>query len=354
MNHNHQHDRAYKNVILHVVYHDDQTIENDISVLELNGRINGMYLRNFERLMLTKASIPCVSTISKIQDFVWFAWKERLAVERMERKTNEIDIFLQKNNGDWPETFYQFIARSLGMKHNALPMEWLAKSLPLQVLMKHRNSLFQLEALFLGQAGFLENNTIDTMNEYIKQLQTEYLFLSKKFKLTPLDQSVFKTGGVRPPNQPTIRIAQLAQIVFQSQGLFRFVVEAEEPKRIMDIFAVELHDFWTNRYALMRTSKRSIKKIGKTTIQSILINSVVPFLFHYGKCIGNARLTERAFELLSTMKAETNSIIDLWRTIGEEPKSAFDSQSLIELKNEYCNKKKCLSCAVGHELLRQE
>jgi hypothetical protein len=357
--HNHQHDGAYDNVILHVVFENDAS-ENDnskTSTLELKSRISENILKTYDALMLNQNKIPCSGSISIVDDFTFSNWLDRLLIERLEQKTKSIEMMLQQNQNNWEETFYVHLARNFGFKINSLPFEMLARSLPLQHLAKHKSELFQIDALLFGQAGLLQS---DFNDEYPQRLRKEYDFLKTKFRLQNMDAHLWKFMRLRPVNFPTIRIAQFGQLIFNSSHLFSKLLELKNVKQAYDLFDVEASDYWKTHYMFDKEtgtengeSENSEKHLGKNSIENILINTVVPFLFYYGKKKGIPKIQNRALEFLENINAEKNNITDKWSQLKVKCDNSYQSQALIQLYNFYCSEKKCLFCAVGNKILKQ-
>lgn len=352
--HNHQDDKAYDNVVLHVVYNNDKDIldkeGNVIPTLELKGLINQNLITKHHNLVCQPNSdIPCGEQIKTVDEFTINSWINRLAIERLERKAEEIKTTLEQNKNNWEETFYQYLFKYFGLKVNALPFELLAKNTSLKIIEKHHN-LFSIEALLFGQAGYLEGNTTD---EYFQKLKKEYSFLKSKFNLTPLEISVWKFLRLRPSNFPTLRIAQLSNLLNKEARLFSKIIETSSIKEIQGIFQVEASEYWNSHYQFGKLVEiDSEKKIGISTINSIIINVIVPFTFVYGKEHQKEELVDKALNLLENIKPESNIIIKKWNELGVKSSNAMDTQSLIELKNNYCYQKKCLNCSIGNKILQ--
>jgi hypothetical protein len=345
--HKHDIDHNYKNVILHVVYeHDDEN--NPIPTLELQTRISHSLMKRYEMLMSSKAFIPCEKMIDTVSAITVSAWKDRLIAERLTRKNEIIFTYLQENNHHWEKSFWWLLAKNVGSKVNGESFENIAKSISLNILAKHKNSIHQMEALLLGQAGLL--NEIFT-EAYPVMLQKEYHFLKTKYKLQPPKTSVYFLR-MRPENFPTIRLAQLAALIHHSVHLFSKIVEEPDVNKIKNWFVVEPNDFWNNHYTFSGASAYKLKRIGASMIENILINTVIPTLFAYGNFHQNQLLKDRALNWLTQIKSEKNNITKGFETIGFENKNAFDSQSLIECKTQYCSLKNCLKCAIGNSLIR--
>ncbi len=349
--HGHQHNDAYKNVILHVVYEEDTPIgEPKIPCLELKKLIPQGIYKKYWALLHNETWIPCQHQFFTVSALTKTMWLDRLLVERLEKKTEAIAVALARNKNDWEETFYQFVTRNFGVSVNTEPMEWLARSLPHLTLAKHKNNLFQLEALIFGQSGLIEK---DFKDEYPIILKKEHAFLSHKHKLKPINGIAWKFSRMRPASFPTIRLAQLADLVHQSSHLFSKVLEMETITDIENLFSVKTSSYWTNHYVFDTPSVTTKKTMGRDTIDLIIINTIVPFLFYYGKTRQEERFKDRAFQFLEDLKAENNNITEGWQNLGETPKSAFQTQALIHLKKEYCDKKRCVDCAIGNSILTQ-
>jgi hypothetical protein len=355
MKHKHQNDKAYDNVILHVVYNNDKQIldknGNAIPTLELKSLISPELINNHNNLVYNSGSgIPCGEQIKTVDEFTIQSWINRLAIERLERKAAEIEETLKLNKNNWEETFYQYLFKYFGLKVNALPFELLAKNTPLKIIEKHHD-LLSIEALLFGQGGYLDE---DVEDEYFQKLKKEYHFLKSKFGLTPLDNSVWKMLRMRPGNFPTLRISQLANLLSGEARLFSKIIETESVKEIQDIFKVEASEYWNCHYQfgkLVEEDKK--KKIGINTINSIIINVIVPFTFVYGKQNQKEEMVDKSLKLLESVKAESNSIINKWNELGVKISNAMQTQSLLELNNNYCSQKKCLNCSIGNKILQQ-
>lgn len=350
--HNHQHDKAYDNVILHVVEKADEAItrtngkEIPTFVLQYPEHLS----KNYRHLLDAQTWIPCADRFHRIDPIVLQLGFNRLMIERLENKTEEIISRLEQNNNDWNETFYQMLARMFGFKVNAVPFELLAKSLPAGILAKHRNNLFQLEALLFGNAGLLNKQLLG--DDYFLQLREEYSFLYKKYRLKPIEEHLWKFLRLRPVNFPTVRIAQLAALIQGKEALFSKILESKNMEQIRALFQVKASDYWDTHYNFNKTSKRkAVKELGDASAQILIINVVVPFLFVYGEKQNQQHLKNRALDLLEQLPAERNSIVKKWSDLGIKARSAFESQSLLQLKNRYCDQKKCLNCQIGVKLV---
>lgn len=352
--HNHQNDKAYDNVVLHVVYNNDKDIldkeGNAIPTLELKDLIDKNLIAKHNNLICQSDSdIPCGMQIKDIDSFTINSWLDRLAIERLERKSSEIQASLHQNKNDWEETFYQYLFKYFGLKVNALPFELLAQNTPLKIIEKH-HTIFSIEALLFGQGGYLENDVVD---EYHNKLKKEYQFLKAKFDLTPLEFSTWKMLRLRPSNFPTIRISQLANLLSKDTRLFAKIIAADSVKELQNLFNVKASIYWDTHYQFGEAVENDTeKKLGEATINSIIINVIVPFTFVYGKAKQSEAIVEKSLKLLESIKAENNVIVKNWKALGVKSNNAMQTQSLIELKNNYCSKKKCLICSIGNKILQ--
>jgi hypothetical protein len=351
--HHHHTDEAYGNVILHVVKNNDQLIfrsnGDPIPTVILN--YPPQLEENYQQLMAARSKIPCESKFHLIDPFLIRIGFNRLMVERFADKTAEIEAGLVYNNNDWEETFYQFLAKNFGFKINSLPFELLAKALPLKFIRKHRTQLNQVEAMLFGQSGLLHEELLG--DDYFIELRNEYGFLYKKYHLKPIEGHLWKFLRLRPVNFPTIRIAQLAGLMCRQDELFSIIMEAESPDILYALFDVRASEYWNTHYRFNYRSRQKVKSLGKEAIQNIIINTVAPFLFVYGERNGKQHMKDKALDWLDKLPPEDNSIIRQWNSLGVEPRSAFETQSLIHLQNRYCQQHNCLRCHIGYQVIRQ-
>ena len=351
--HGHHADKAYDNVVLHVVYEDDKPIMRAdgilIPTLVLKGLISPKIINGYEDLISNSHWIPCEKLLPQIDPFITSSWLDRLTAERLEQKTTPIAALLKDTKNDWQEAFYRMLARYFGLKVNAEPFEALAQSLPQIIIAKHKNNLLQIEALLFGQAGLLESTFKD---DYPNQLKKEYTFLRHKHNLTPISAAQWKFLRLRPANFPTVRLAQLADLLLRSSGLFSKVIEAENYKQLRDFFNAGVSEYWVTHYRFDTESKKRDKHLGNAAIDLLLINTVIPFIFTYGKMKDLPDLQDRALAYLEEIKPEKNNIITRWEDLDIKAKSAYQTQALLQLKNNYCTPKQCLACGIGNSILK--
>lgn len=352
--HQHQFDEAYDSVILHVVYANDKDISrsngSSIPVLELQNKFDEGYVQNYHDLIRSSHNFPCEKQIHLIDPLIIYALLDRLGIERLVKKSTEILLTLKTLKGNWNETFYRLIAKSLGMKQNSTPMELLTSSLPHTILDRHQDNSVQIEALLFGQAGFL-NQSFN--HSYPIALKKEYQFLKHKYKLTPISISLWKFMRMRPQNFPTLRLAQLSALLSRSSKLFSSLIAATEFSSLKAYFTqLTVHPFWNNHFHFNKTATNVNPQLGDATIHHIIVNTISPILFAYGQYINQERYKERATTILEWLSPETNSIVKRYENAGVRISSALHSQGLIRLKKECCDKKQCLICPIGLKLLR--
>lgn len=348
-NHKHDDDNNYKNIILHVVWKDDVELDKSFPVLELQSRVSKVLLEKYNGLMQSATAIPCEKQIGIVDDFIWTTWKQRLLIERLIEKSKPVAEHLANTNNHWEEAFWRMLAKNFGIKVNAEAFEKIAISISGNILAKHKNQIQQLEALLLGQANELQR---DFKDDYCIMLQKEYSFLQKKYSLKPIDIPLHYLR-MRPSNFPTVRLAQLAMLIHNSSHLFSKIIESSSLKEIKKLLDVTANDYWHYHYLPDEPSSFKKKNLGKQMMENILINTVVPVLFAYGQYCNENKYKERAIAWLEEIAAEKNNITRMFATAGVAISSAFDSQSLIQLKNNYCNHKRCLECAVGNNILKR-
>ena len=348
VDHQHSGDKNYNNIILHVVWKNDRELNLPFPVLELQGRVSKILMLRYNELLKAGAFIPCEKNIRKAEELTWTSWKERLLVERLQEKSALVLQYLAESTNHWEEVFWWLLARNFGMKVNSDAFEKIARNLPVNILAKHKTQVQQLEALLLGQAGILTGNFTDT---YVILLQKEYSFLQKKYKLTPGNIAVQQLR-MRPSNFPAVRLAQLAMLVHNSSHLFSKIIAVENVKELKQLLDITANDFWHYHYVVGESSDYKEKKLGTQMAENIIINTIIPVLFAYAQHTRENKYKDKALQWLEQITAEKNTITKGYLALGVNVKTAFDSQALIQLKNMYCNQKRCLECAVGNQILK--
>jgi hypothetical protein len=351
--HHHPADKAYDNIILHVVLEENEKVfrknKEAIPTIELKHLISKALFDRYQRMMNNRQWIPCENQISNAGTFVVESWLQRMMIERLETRCESIMQTLKINKNNWEETFYQHLARNFGFNLNAVPFEMLAKSLPQKHLTKHNDNLFQIEALLFGQAGFLEK---DHKDDYPQQLKKEYLFLKQKYSLHPIEAHLWKFLRLRPSGFPTIRIAQFADLISTSHALFSKVIECKNITDLRKLFQINCSGYWTDHFVFDKPALAREKTFTDASIDLLLMNTVITFLFVFGMQKDEETIKERALGFLEKIKPENNAIIKKWKAIGMSANSAFQTQALLQLKKNYCSNKRCLQCAIGNKLLQ--
>ena len=351
--HGHHADAGYNSVILHIAS------EIDTEISRSNGeRIPQIQLicpeavrTNYKELLETDSYPPCYRIIPSLSPFTAHSWMSALQMERFEQKATLLNERLKRCQGNWEDAFFITLARNFGFGLNGDAFETWAHQLPFRAVDKHRNDLFQIEAIFFGQAGILEDSDGDG---YYLRLKKEYTYLQHKFGLIPMDASLWRFLRLRPANFPHIRIAQLACLYHRAYGLLSRIMETETLQGVRDILKGGTSEYWLTHYTFGGSSPSRPKTLSNTSLDLLIINTVVTFLYAYGLHKGNRVLCARAGSFLEELKAENNYITRMWEQCGMKASNAADSQALIQLKKEYCDKKKCLYCRIGYEYLKRK
>lgn len=353
LKHNHQQDKAYDNIVLHVVYEHDKTLNQNemynVSVLELKHYIKPSLLEQFNQLQLSKQAIACGKSITTVSDIVWKSWLDRLAVTRIEQKTEYIEHLFEFSKHNHEDALYLLLCRNFGFKINNEAFELLGKYLPYSILKKYTDNPIQVEALLFGVAGFLDNLLED---KYPKQLQNEFEFLKHKHQLIPLKKENWKFSKTRPANFPTIRISQLAHLITRQHSLYHLMEQKPDLKTIKSFFNIAPHVYWKSHFKFDIESEEISKPIGDTAIHSIIINTIVPYLFFMSKHNLNLDYVDYALDLLSQLPAEVNTKTKEFTKLGVKTQNALESQAQIHLFDSLCSKKACLHCNVAEFLLK--
>ena len=347
--HKHQHDDNYNNVILHVVYEYDSDVLK-IPTLEIKDKFDISLLLNYNNFVNSKSWIPCGGFIGGVQSFTVVSWLDRMLVEHLENECKDLDFKLKNNRYDWEQTFCHRFMRYFGLKVNNDSFEYLSRILPLNVLLKHLDNEIYVESMLFGCAGFLER---DFEEEYPTLLKREFNMLKSKFGLKVMPVSNWKFLRLRPPNFPTIRIAQLAKIIIRNGNMFSKIRDSVDMDEIKELFDVELNPYWDNHFQFDKVSKVDKRKaFGKTAIDSIMINAIVPMLFYYGQFHSLESYKEKAMSYLEHIEAEDNVIIRNFNDSGVFLQNAFQTQAILYMYKYYCKRRRCLECRIYLALSR--
>lgn len=354
--HRHHEDEAYDNVVLHVVSHIDKCISTSAGreVPQVEIAVPDHIHNSYAELLAEEAYPPCYRVIPHIAPPAVRGWMSALTVERLEEKTCRIETLLRQAGGDWEQAAFATLARNFGFGVNSETFERWALSLPLSVAGKHRDNEFQLEALFLGQAGLLADEAVspERRDDYFRRLQSEYSFLAHKFGLTPLPAKSWRFLRMRPQNFPHVRLSQLVRLYHRGAVNLSAIIGAADTAALRALLTTEATDYWQSHYCFGEESTHSRKVLQASSIDLLLINTVAPLVFAYGRNRYDDSLCERAFALLEETKAERNYITRSWEKAGLQVQSAADSQALIQLRKHYCDWRDCLRCRFGAEYLR--
>jgi hypothetical protein len=349
--HDHDASPAFDNVILHIVGLDD------LEVYTSKGRkvptvvlpFEAVMLKNYDTLMSAEKWIPCADNIRTLDAVVITSLLGKTGVERLEQRGLQIASNLDQTIDNWEEALYRQLARSYGFHVNSQPFEALAKSIPYYILKKYSHDIERQEAILFGQAGLLLDDY--SHDDYYNQLKKEYHFQRTKYNFKPVESHLWKFMRLRPGNFPTVRIAQFAALMSHHPSLFSVLLECEKVNDVLKLLSVDVSDYWRNHYTFGNQSRPVAKPLGTESAKIITMNTIAPFYFMYGKKMGLQKYQDKAMIFLEELDAEENSIITQWKQLGVKPQNAFESQALLHLKNDYCDKKLCLDCQIGVKII---
>lgn len=350
--HNHEKDAAYKNVILHVVWENDTAIfredNTEIPVLVLKDYVSKEIIDNYNALVSPKTWISCERQLKEIDRFVFKNWQERLFFERLERKSKFIDQLLEETNQDWEAVLFCLLAKNFGLNTNGNSFLQIAKAIPFSVIRKESFEVENLEALLFGTSGLLETEKEDV---YYKDLKFRYFYLLHKYQIEKIYADPLQFFKLRPDNFPTIRLSQLASLYHRHQNLFSKIIDLKSIGEVYRLLNISASSYWQNHYQFDKESPNKSKMLSKPFIDLVVINTIIPLQFAYSIIRGES-IAEDLIDFINEVDSEKNAIIDKFNSFGIKSQSAFESQALLELKNEYCERKACLKCAIGLELLK--
>lgn len=359
--HGHEKDPHYNNTILHVAGLIDCNVrtQSGITPPQVQLSVPDQVRRNYDDLIKTDTYPPCYKIIPSLSRLTVHSWMSALEAERLERKTKDIRWRAEHCDGSWESAYFVTMARNYGFGINSEPMEQWAFAMPLTVVAHHRDDLFQIEALFMGQAGLLNPESIPERHrdaaiadDYFQKMRREYQFLAHKYSLSPIDHRLWRFLRLRPQNFPHIRISQLANLYYQNKTDLSRLAEAETLDAAKEMLATQVTPYWQTHYAFGCESAKNEKHLSASSVNLLLINTVVPMLFAYGRHRQDDKLCDRAFDFLESLRAEDNTIVRTWREVGLTVDNAGDSQALIQLKKVYCDRRDCLRCRIGYEYLK--
>ncbi len=353
--HGHNRDHAFDNVILHVVAENDKKVFNyrNEELLTVAIKYDSVLYEKYSDLINNPYVIACQNEAGKIDKFHLRHWLHSLLIERLQSKSDSVLKIFAETGNDWDETFYRMLTRYFGFRVNTEPFEMLATALPFKIIRKHSDNRFQIEALLFGTGGMLEEGLFREAlsDKYYKDLIKEYRILSAKYSLQPIHGWLWKFCRLRPVNFPTVRISQLAALLATAGGLFSRTMDAPEIKQLKDLFGVSASYYWDNHYVFGKKSKTVSKNTGNQATDIFLINAVIPLVFIYGRFHDNRDVCDKALTFLENIDPEKNSVTRDWESAGIKVESAFYTQALLQLTNEYCRKRRCLECRIGGRII---
>lgn len=361
--HGHHHDSRYNNVVLHVVETDDAAAAtaDGRSIPQAVLQVPATVSANYKELLHIDRYPPCHKLVPKLANITLHSWLNALQTERLQQKTAAMAERVSQCNGSWEQAYFTTLARNFGFGINGDAFETWAGGGWAEKAAHHRDNLLQVEALFIGQAGLLEPDSMSVKtrevalkDDYYMTLKREYDFLSRKFSLSPMDFRLWKFLRLRPQNFPYIRLSQLACLYHKGHAGLSRLVECRSVADVMRLMQTSVSPYWRTHYTFGKTSRECEKRLSAQSIELIAINTLVPTLFAYGRYMSEEELCRRATDILEQLKPEANNIVRMWGECGLEAQSAADSQALIQLKKQYCDRKDCLRCRIGYEYLRQK
>ena len=349
--HGHQADNRYNNVIAHFVYEHDKEVEVNgipLPTIELKSKIDWDHYRKFQFLAESQKSIPCAAQLPQVDSIYIADQKQKALINRLMRKSDKFLNDLQVFKGDREKVFYLNLARIFGGKVNAQAFEMLMEKLDLPALRKLRGNEFSIPSILFGMSGLLP---AESENRYVQKLIEEFRFQKHRLSLKPMDPKIFRFSRMHPPGFPTLRLAQFAELLQVGIPIGDLTAGVLEYAEIWHQFDIRIPGFWNNHYRFERETRKHATHLSDDFIDLIVINLLVPYLFAIGRLTDDELLKEKSMSLLMETTPETNSIIRSWKKLGVASENAFETQALIEQKNEFCDAKRCLNCCIGHRVL---
>jgi hypothetical protein len=350
--HNHQDDRAYFNVILHVVYEQDCRLERpggeEIPCVVL--KFDPELTKNYEELIRNAAAIPCSKKLSSVGGIYRTDWYSKLMTERLQEKTEIVDSVLKENKYDWEDTLYYFLGKSFGFKVNEVPFEALVRSAPLGILQRSRRKALTVNAILFGQAGFLED--LISEDDYYISLQREYHAMLSTLPPRILDKSAWRFMGTRPGNFPLVRIAQFASVVVNQYPIFSKLTDNPGLEFWRKVLSPATESYWEDHYLFGKTGRTRKVRMGRMAAELVILNAFIPVIFHYASQRRRNELKDSVIAILEHLSPEKNDLIRKWEKAAIKPLNSFESQALIHLTTRYCRKSRCLECMIGNRILK--
>lgn len=356
--HHHEKDARYDNVILHVVWDYDIPVFNskgsEIPTLVVVHYVQKEAVQQMEKLVAPKSTINCQTLLKNtLSPIEWHKWKEVLYIERLEDKAKQIQQLLEETTHNWNQVLFCLVAKSFGLNINGEAFFEMAKALPIQILLKEATELINIEALFFGMAGFLKNDE-EILDRYYWDLVERWTFYQHKYQLQARSSTSMHFFKLRPPNFPTIRLAQLASWFFNQKYAFTQLLDTKERSSLLLLVQAEVSPYWETHYTFEKESKPRKKVLSLAFQELLLLNTIIPMQYVWVCYKNREEEVERITAISAELKAETNAVVTLFEREGVAVENAFDSQALIQLKKTYCNANKCLSCAVGRSIVNKK
>lgn len=358
--HGHERDPHYDNVVLHVVgVADRQAITHDGHPMPtLCLTVPPEVSRHYADLLRADSYPPCHDIIGTLPRLTLHAWMSALQTERLMHQTEAIARRAGQNGGSWEAAHFATLARNFGFGINGEAMEQWAAHIPLLAADHHRDDLFQIEALFMGQAGLLRPEAVPeryreaaAADEYMARLGAEYRYLARKFDLQPMDHGLWRFMRLRPQGFPHIRIAQMARLYHERRAGLSQLLACRTLDEVTRLIRIGVTPYWETHYTFGVEAPRHAKTLSAASVRLLIINTLVPMLFAYGRHRHDETLCDRALDLLQQLPPEDNHIVRMWRRCGMPCDHAADSQALIELSRAYCDRRDCLRCRIGYHYL---
>lgn len=353
--HGHHLDSSYDSVVLHAVgIADGNVSRTDGTVIpQMEMTMPASFFHTVGSLLSDMDGVRCGTRLSSVAPLTLTDWLETLAIERIQSKGTRLYEVYQASGCDWEQASFIFLARALGFGLNSDPFEMLARTLPLKYIKRHADNILQIEALLFGQAGMLDTS-IHIFDEYYQLLCREYFFLARKYGLRPLRNDIWKYARTRPQNFPHRRIAFLAKMVHEGVSFPSSLLDnRNDMEQLRNLFRFDLEGYWLSHSDFDLEARFSSSRLSEASIDLLLINFVAPLFYTFGSSRGDCELAEKALDILSSLQPEKNTVIRMWTGYGLECRDAMRSQALLHLRKEYCDRRKCLDCRIGHSLMRR-
>ena len=360
--HRHTQDPAYNNVVLHVVSHADREVKTcgGRQLPQLVIEVPEHVKLNYQELLREEKFPPCYRNAPQLPQLVRRGWLDALCAERLEQKTERLLHLAERLNDDWEHVMFASLARGFGFGVNSDAFERWACALSLDDAACHRDNALLTEALFFGLAGLLDDGAHRLhgheealADEYYLRLCTEFRSLGYEFTLYPIPYEEWRFLRLRPQNFPYVRLSQLSQLFCSWRATLSNLRQAETLEGLRECLQTDCSPYWQEHYTFGRACKKSTHRLSAASIDSLIINAVIPMLFAYGKRFVHPEYSQRALKLLSEIKPENNSLTKRWKEVGLEAASAADTQALIYLRKRYCDRRDCLKCRFGFEYLKK-